>query len=117
MKKLMLFFSIACLLFSCNGTTSAHLTDTSANGKVIIDLQASRTNVLDAFKVNLAVKAYDFNEGKLMFEIMADDLTDKNVQFKWQDDSNCLILIEERGGRTRTFQLVASENQVQLGEI
>jgi hypothetical protein len=117
MKNILVFFALAITLFSCNGTTSAHLTETSENGKVKIDITASRSNVLDPFKVNLSVKAYDFKEGKLAFEIMADDLNEKNVQFKWQDQNNCLIIIEERDNRERTFQLIASENQVQLGEI
>jgi len=57
MKNILVFFALAITLFSCNGTTSAHLTETSENGKVKIDITASRSNVLDPFKVNLSVKA------------------------------------------------------------
>lgn len=117
MKNILVFFLLAFSLFSCNGTTSASLSETSENEKIKIDLVANRSNVLDPFKVQLSVKAYDFKEGKLTFEIMADDLNEKNVQFKWQDQNNCLIIITERDNKARTFQLIAAENQVQLGEI
>lgn len=68
-------------------------------------------------KLKCRVKAYDFKEGKLIFEIVADDLNNENVQFKWTDDNNCIITIEERDKHVRSFQLIASDSQVQLAEI
>jgi hypothetical protein len=36
---------------------------------------------------------------------MADDLNEKNVQFKWQDQNNCLIIITERDNRGANFSV------------
>jgi hypothetical protein len=104
-------------LGGCNGKTSATLNSTSGNGKVKVTITGTRGNVFDPFKTEIAVKAYDFKEGKLSFEIMADDLNDKNVKFAWTDDNNCVISIEENDKHVRSFQLIASESQVQLAEI
>ncbi len=116
-----LFYCIITLtvvsLVSCNGTTSAAIESKSANGKVSVKISASRSNLLDPFKTEIAVKAYEFKEGKLLMEIMADDLNNENVKFRWLDDNNCLITIEERDKHVRSFQLIASDTQVQLAEI
>lgn len=105
------------VLASCNGKTSAALENTSPNGKAVIKITASRSNVFDAFKTEMTVKAYDFKEGKLLMEITADDLNNENVKFRWLDDNNCIITIEERDKHVRSFQLIASDTQVQLAEI
>ena len=104
-------------LAACNGKTSAALENTSANGKVKIKISAKREGTLDPFKTEITVKAYDFKEGKLLFEIIADDLNNQNVKFDWKDENNCLISIEENDKHVRSFQLIASESQVQLAEI
>lgn len=119
MKNLLSVFFLTAIFFltSCNGKTSAALENSSANGKVKIKIAASRSNALDPFKTEIAVKAYDFKEGKLLLEITADDLTQENVKFNWTDDNNCVITIEENDKHIRSFQLVASESQVQLAEI
>lgn len=119
MKNLFAVFILTTVitLVSCNGKTSAALESTSANGKVKVKIDAHRSNVFDAFKTEMSVKAYDFKEGKLIFEIVADDLNKENVQFKWTDDDNCIITIEERDKHVRSFQLIANDNQVQLAEI
>lgn len=111
------FIIFLATLSSCNGKTSAALENTSPNGKAVIKITASRSNVFDAFKTEMTVKAYDFKEGKLLMEITADDLNNENVKFRWLDDNNCIITIEERDKHVRTFQLIASETQVQLAEI
>lgn len=113
----LLVFALLVTLVSCNGKTSATLQNTSPNGKAAITITANRSNVLDAFKTVITVKAYDFKEGKLQFEIAADDLNNENVKFRWIDDNNCVITIEERDKHVRSFQLIASETQVQLAEI
>ncbi|HLP51007.1 MAG TPA: hypothetical protein VK154_09010 [Chitinophagales bacterium] len=119
MKNFFPLLAIVVMVFisSCNGKTSAALENTSPNGQVHIKLTASRSSALDAFKTEMTVKAYDFKEGKLLFEVMAGDLTNENVKFDWKDDNNCIITIEEQDKHLRTFQLIASNNQVQLGEI
>ena len=119
MKNFLSLFFIATLisLTSCNGKTSAMLENTSANGKVKIKITAKREGALDPFKTEITVKAYDFKEGKLLLEIIADDLNNQNVKFDWKDENNCLITIEENDKHIRSFQLIASESQVQLAEI
>ncbi|MBP6732791.1 MAG: hypothetical protein KA149_12070 [Chitinophagales bacterium] len=120
MKNRFPFLILLALTFSlaaCNGKTEAMLENTSANGKVKVKLTAKRSSALDPFKAEITVKAYDFKEGKLLFEIMAADLNNENVKFNWKDDNNCLITIEESDKHVRSFQLLASENQVQLAEI
>ncbi|HWB63454.1 MAG TPA: hypothetical protein VG603_08090, partial [Chitinophagales bacterium] len=87
------------------------------NQKVHITITGTRPTAVDAWKVLIAVKAYDFKEGRLQFEIYADDLTEQNVKFDWKDDRHCLITITQREGKPRSFQLIADSQQVQLGEI
>lgn len=120
MKKHFLAAITCLILFSitaCNGKTSALVENASANGKVKIKITAKRNGALEPFKVDMAVTAYDFKQGKLLFEIAADDLNQENVKFNWTDDNTCTISITERDNHVRNFQLLASENQVQLAEI
>lgn len=104
-------------LSACNGKTSAIVENLSANQKVYIKITGSRSNSLDPFKTEISVKAYDLKPGKLIMEIMAPDLNSENVKFNWQDESHCTITITEQDEHTRTFQLLADANQLQLAEI
>ena len=119
MKNLfaLLFFAFTIAISSCGSKTSATIESTSANGKVKVTVEGTRSISFDPFKTKITVKAYEFKEGKLMFEIMAGDLNKQNVKFNWQDDNNCTITIEESDKNVRSFQLMADENQVQLAEI
>ena len=112
-----IFLFIVLLLSSCNGKTTANVVNTSPNQKVITNVSATRSTSVDPWKVVLKVKAYTFKEGKLEFEIYANDITDQNVKFNWQDDKNCIITFEQREDKPRTFQLIADGGQLQLGEI
>ncbi|MES2619410.1 MAG: hypothetical protein V4615_01050 [Bacteroidota bacterium] len=119
MKDLISFLlvSIAIFLVSCNSNTSAVIENISSDGKVKIKVEGKRGLPLDPYKTEISVKAYDFKEGKLMFEIMAGDLNNESVKFTWEDNSNCIISIEESDKHVRSFKLFADENQVQLAEI
>ena len=112
---LLVLFSTA-IVTSCNQKTAAKLENTSPNQKVHTVVTGTRTTSVDPWTVVIDVKAYDFQKGYLKFEIYSDDLTDKNVQFDWKDDENCLITFQERDDK-RVFQLIANANQVQLGQI
>jgi hypothetical protein len=113
-----IFFTIiALMLASCGGKTSASLSATSSNQKVKVSISGSRSNTVDPFKVILTVKAYDFKDGRLEFEIYADDLNDQNVKFNWQDDRNCLITFKQQDGVERKFQVIADDTQVQVAEV
>lgn len=110
-------FTILLLLASCGGKTEAVVNHTSPNGKVNITVTGKRSNTIEAFRTEIAVKAYELSEGKLMFEIYADDLNTENVMFTWSDDTHCTISIEQRDGATRNFALQATANSVQLAEV
>ena len=112
-------FSIVLLaaIASCGKTGTVNIQSTSANGKVKIELSAERKLPLDPYTVDLKVKAYNQEEGKLRFEIGADELSPSNVNFKWDESKHCIITITERDNHIRTFELLASENQLQLAEV
>ena len=118
MKNSFTILSVICifLLTSCQ-TQSTTVTDISPNKKVNITIKASRAASLDPWKVEMDVKAYEFKEGHLTFEIQTGDISDKTVKFNWSDDRNCLITFEQSDGQPRKFQLIADAGQVQLGEI
>ena len=118
MKNSFTILSAICvfLLTACQ-TQSTTITDVSPNKKVNITIKANRTASLDPWKVEMDVKAYDFKEGHLAFEIQTGEVTDKTVKFDWKDDRNCIISMNQADGKPRTFQLIADANQVQLGEV
>ncbi len=105
------------LLASCGGKTETSLKKESPNGKVKIKIEAKRTTAIESWKVDMKVKAYDFKEGKLSFEIYADDLTDKNVSFDWTDDIHCNIVFKQQDNTQRKFELIASKEQLQMAEM
>ena len=112
-----IIISIAVVLFSCSGKKTAEIESTSANGEVKVKIEGKRSVPFDPFKTEITVKAYNFKEGKLLFEITASDLNEQNVKFNWEEETNCVITIEESDKRVRTFKLIANENQMQLAEI
>lgn len=105
------------VLTSCGGKTTAALDSTSPNGKAKLTIDAKRPTAFDAWQVTMKVKAYDFKEGQLAFEAMADDINTETVTFNWVDDNNCNITFKLRDNTERNFHLIASPTQVQMGEI
>ena len=119
MKKSLAIFSIICvfLLVACQPKT-ASVTNVSPNKKVNITVTANKVGSrLGPWKVQLDVKAYEFKQGALAFELESGDVNDKTVKFDWKDDRNCMISFDQPDGKPRTFQLIADENQVQLAEV
>lgn len=112
-------FPILFLLFlaACNGKTEALLEHTHDNGKVKVTIKGKRVSSVEPWKVDMAVKAYNFKEGNLIFEIYAEDLNSENVSFTWADDSRCDIVFTQQDGAKRTFRLLASPQQMQMAEI
>ncbi|MCW5908338.1 MAG: hypothetical protein KIS94_10785 [Chitinophagales bacterium] len=111
---LLLFISA---LTGCGGKTSALLEKEFKEGKVKLTVSGNRSTSVEAWRVDLSVKAYNFKEGKLSFEIYAADLNDETVSFLWEDDNNCKITFIQRDGVKRTFHLIASPEQLQLAEV
>lgn len=103
------------LLASC-GQKKAVLENTSPNEKVKVTLNAEKSGV-SPWQCELKVKAYSFKEGSLKFEIYTKELTNETVRFDWKDNENCLISLTDDEGKLRTFQLIATPNQVQMAEI
>lgn len=73
--------------------------------------------VMSPWKVDMAVKAYDFKEGHLAFELQTSEVNNETVKFDWKDDKNCIITCNLSDGSSRKFQLIADASQVQLAEI
>ncbi len=111
------FFIGLLFLTSCGGKTETSLKKTSPNGKVNITIEAKRASAIESWKVDLKVKAYSFKEGKLSFEVYAKDLTDETVSFDWIDDSHCTIIFKQQDNTVRKFELIASQEQLQLAEM
>jgi hypothetical protein len=103
------------LLTSCQ-TKNVTIANVSPNGKVKTTIKGSHQGI-GTWKVELDVKAYDFKEGHLAFEVETGDVSDKTVKFDWKDDRNCIISFDEPDGKPRTFQLIADASQVQLAEV
>jgi hypothetical protein len=107
------------LLFisSCKLNEEKIIANNSPDNHVKIELIGKKQMMGDPWKCELKVKAYDFQEGALIFEIYADDLNDKNVKFDWEDEEHCIISITQSDTEVRHFQLIANKNQVQLAEV
>jgi hypothetical protein len=108
---------ILTLLAGCNGKTSALLESTSANGKAKLTVTGTRTTTVESWKVVMKVKAYNFKEGELKFEIYASDLNNETVLFNWTDENNCDITFKQKDNTERKFHLIASPNQLQMAEV
>jgi len=113
--SLILFSSL--LMVSCSGETSAYYQHVSPNGKVKVNVEGHRATAIESWKVDMKVNAYDFKEGKLSFEIYAKNLNKDNITFTWSDERNCIITIKQQDNSDRKFQLIASAEQLQLGEV
>jgi hypothetical protein len=119
MKTQIIFITIAIILFSssCNSKTAGTIVNQSPDKNVTVTINATRPTAVDAWNVVIKVKAYSFKEGKLAFEVYADDLNDQNVKFDWSDNNNCVITVPVRDDKPRRFQLIANQDQVQVAEI
>ena len=106
---------VALLLTSCQ-TKNVTIDNISPNQKVKTTVRASHQGI-GTWKVELSVKAYNFKEGHLAFELETTDISDKTVKFDWKDDRNCTISFDEPDGKPRTFQLIADASQIQLAEV
>lgn len=105
-------------LQACEGGGVTYITDKSPAGHTTITVNASRAVAMEPWKINLQVKAYDFKEGSLKFEIYAGELKqDENVKFDWKDENNCIISFTQSDDVVRQFQLIATPDRVQLAEI
>ncbi|MFM9943926.1 MAG: hypothetical protein ACKVQB_01705 [Bacteroidia bacterium] len=117
MKTIFPIFIFFIALVSCGGKTVALIKKESPNGKVKITIEAKRVSSIESWKVDLKVKAFNFKEGKLEFEIYAEDLNDDSVTFDWKDEGHCIIIFKQQDNTERKFELLASSEQLQLAEM
>jgi len=115
MKTLTFFlFAFITIFVSCNGKTNASLQHTSPNAKVKINIIASRATSIESWKVEMKVKAYNFKEEQLAFEIYADDLNTETVSFNWTDEHHCSIIFKQSDGAEKKFSLTASAEELEM---
>lgn len=118
MKSSLPVISVMCILLlaSCQSKTVI-IKNVSANQKVNTVVTATRAGGIEPWKVDIAVKAYDFKEGHLTFELESGEISEKSVKFDWKDDKNCIISFDQPDGTPRKFQLIADNSQVQVAEV
>lgn len=119
MRKLTSFLIVGFVmsLAACNYPTNASIEKISPSGKVKVNIEASRLTGIEPWRVTLKVKAYDFKEGQLSTEITSHYLDDKTVQFNWFDESSVDIIFTQTNGTTRTFRLLANQQQLEFAEM
>ena len=114
MKIHYLLMIVLIVSFSGCGKTAAKMEHTSPNGKVKLTLTGNRMTGLEAWQVEMKVKAYNFKEDQLAFEVYADDLNDQTVLFNWTDEEHCSITFKQRDGADKKFSLTASPQQLEV---
>ena len=117
MKTFVIYFILFIGLTACGGKTSTTLVHHSDNEKVTITIEGTRATAIESWKVDMKVKSYDFKEGKLSFEIYAEDLNNENVSFNWIDETHCNIKFTQQDNSVRSFELIASSEQLQMAEM
>ena len=89
-----------CLFSSCEKKYSEPLTSTSADNKLEITVKASRLMSVDPWLVQIAVKEVGNEKqiAEVSQEIMADEISIKNVKFNWSSNTSCLLKITQADG-------------------
>lgn len=115
----MRYLSIVILLLvtSCKQPLNATLTKKSPDGKTQVTITGKKEMAMDAFHTTLTVKSGDIPEGSLIFEIYANNLTDENVKFDWQDNQHATITFTQSDNELRHFSLLADDTHVLVEEI
>jgi len=114
-KHLILVIIVAAFT-ACGGNKSELIKNISPNKKVEIKISGERFSSIEPWKVELIVKAYNFKEGKLAFEVYADGLNTETIKFNWLDDENCSIAFTESDGKERIFKLHVTSQQLDLSQ-
>lgn len=105
------------LLSSCKQPLDATLTKKSPDGKTLVTIVGKKEMAMDAFHTTLTVKSGDIPEGSLIFDIYANNLTDENVKFDWQDSQHALITFTQSDNEQRSFSLLADDTHVLVEEV
>jgi hypothetical protein len=103
MKNLILITASLFTLFfisACEKKSSEMLTSVSTDNTLEVTVQASRMMSLDPWVVVIAVKQVgsDKQIAEVTQEIMADEISAKNVTFNWNNNTSCLVSITQADG-------------------
>jgi hypothetical protein len=103
------------MLHSCGPRQAKYSSDCS--GKPLhIEISGSRFSGLEPFKASLKVKAYQWEEGSLVFDFYARDINKESVKIDCLEDGAEIRLIQ-RDGTERKFRLIATPEQLQMAEV
>ncbi len=112
MKKItLLFVSLLVLVFtSCEKIQSQPLVSQSPGGKLEITVSASRYSSLDPWVVaiNISKTGEKKSDYTVTQEVMAESITDENVNFNWLKASKCNITITQADGDVVTIPVSVS---------
>jgi hypothetical protein len=97
--------------------THAQIEHHSPNNKVTVKISGSRLASVEPWKVDMKVKAYQFKEGSLSFEIYSGVLDSSTVFFDWKDDDHCEITFKQSDGLDKRFSVIASPTQLDVSGI
>ena len=117
MRKIISVFAIVCLLVSCGQPKSVSLVKESADHKTKVTIIGKKDSSADPFHVTMSVKSGDIPEGSLLFEVYADDISDKNIRFDWSDSQHAIITFTQSDGEVRIFSLAVSDTNVILAPV
>ena len=102
--KSFFLLSILLTLVSCSKEQSPVISSTSENGNMSITVQGERYFSTDPYKVSVAATT-DSKVFAVEVEVMADELSNENVSFEWQDNETCFVYITQRDGSVRTVPI------------
>ncbi len=100
MKVKIILISLFSLLFlvGCEEQSSKLFETKSSNGKISITVQGNRSSSFDPWKADIKMTIEGKDPVSSFVEVYADELNDKNVDFTWKSENECLITFTQRDG-------------------
>lgn len=104
-KIIAFFFPIIllCLLLTGCEAKKAELRNESPDGKTQITVFGNKT-FMEPWDLTIEIKAGD-KSNKLETQLYADEITQENIIFSWQDNSTCVITLIAQDDSQRTIEL------------
>lgn len=104
-KNISLFFPLLILCFLISGceTKKTELPSVSPDGKTQITVYGTKT-FMEPWDLVLEIKSGD-KSNKLETQLYADEITQKNIIFAWQDNSTCVITLIAQDDSQRTIEI------------
>lgn len=93
----LILFVVSIFVFS--GCSPEDSTLSSSKGELDITVSAKRYVVGDPWLVSVELSMVGLDKpAKAEREIMAEEISEKNVTFDWKDEMTCIVKIEQRNG-------------------